>query len=241
MPKPCWALFLDLDGTLLDIAERPAAVVPPAGLIDALAGAAAILDDALAIVTGRSIAFLDGLLRPLRLAAAGQHGAELRLAPNLSIVQLPTEPLSPLVQKALVELARAFPGVELEDKGRSWALHYRAVPAAAEMLKYRLERILSGTNGALALASGKMVLEIRDKRYSKASAVDAFMREPAFAGRLPIFIGDDETDRDGFAAAKALGGKALRVGAEDAEFSDPAAVRAWLASLPDNLAQGKSP
>ncbi len=221
MPKRSWALFLDLDGTLLDLAETPAEVVQPVGLVEDLSVAAGKLGGALAIVTGRPIAVLDELLRPLKLPAAGQHGAELRLSPAEAAFCLPTAPIGAALRTMVLQAASAFPGVAVEDKGQTIALHYRAAPAAGEALRRRLAGFLAESDSGLALGRGKMVMEIRDPCYGKGSAVEAFMGEPGFAGRLPIFIGDDETDRDGFTAAGRLGGPALRVGSEPAAFDGP--------------------
>jgi trehalose 6-phosphate phosphatase len=237
MPKRSWALFLDLDGTLLDLAETPGGVLRPVGLVEDLSVAADKLDGALAIVTGRSIAVLDELLRPLKFPAAGQHGAELRLSPADAAFRLPTAPIGAALRTTVLQAASGFPGVDVEDKGQTLAFHYRAAPAAGEALRRRLMGILAESDSGLALGHGKMVMEIRDPRYGKGSAVEAFMGELGFAGRLPIFIGDDETDRDGFAAAERLGGVALRVGGEQAAFAGPADVRGWLAELPDRFDQ----
>ena len=241
MPKRSWALFLDLDGTLLDLAEAPAEVVRPDGLVEDLATAAGKLEGALAIVTGRPIAMLDELLRPLKLPAAGQHGAELRLSPAEASFRLPTAPIGAALRDKVRKAAGAFPGVNVEDKGQTLALHFRAAPSAGEPLRRQIVGILAESGDGLNLGQGKMVMEIRDPRYSKGTAVEAFMGEPNFAGRLPIFIGDDETDKDGFAAAERLGGLALRVGGERAAFGGPADVRGWLSDLPSRLNQETMP
>ena len=241
MPKRSWALFLDLDGTLLDLAETPDKISRPDGLVEDLTIAAGKLDGALAIVTGRPIAVLDGLLQPLKLAAAGQHGAELRLSPAEAAFRLPTAPIGGALRSAVLQAASAYPGVEVEDKGQTLALHYRAAPLAGEPLRRQLAGILAESGSGLDLGLGKMVMELRDPRYNKGTAVEAFMGEPGFAGRLPIFIGDDETDKDGFAAAERLGGLALRVGGERAAFGGPADVRVWLSDLPDRLEEESWP
>jgi len=241
MPKRSWALFLDLDGTLLDLAEAPEKIVRPAGLVEGLSIAADKLDGALAIVTGRPIAMVDELLQPLKLPAAGQHGAELRLSPKEAAFRLPTAPIGAALRSMVLQAASAFPGVDVEDKGQTLALHYRAAPLAGEPLRRQLAEILAGSGGGLGLGHGKMVMEIRDPRYGKGTAVEAFMGEPGFVGRLPIFIGDDETDKDGFAAAERLGGLGLRVGGERAAFGGPADVREWLTDLPDRLNQESMP
>ena len=241
MPKRSWALFLDLDGTLLDLAETPEKVVRPAGLVEDLSVASDKLDGALAIVTGRPIAIVDQLLRPLKLPAAGQHGAELRLSPKEAAFRLPTAPIDAALRSMVLQAASAFPGVDVEDKGQTLALHYRGAPLAGEPLRRQVAGILADSGNGLDLGQGKLVMEIRDSRYSKGTAVEAFMGEPGFAGRLPIFIGDDETDKDGFAAAERLGGLAWRVGGETAAFGGPADVRTWLSDLPSRLNQESMP
>jgi trehalose 6-phosphate phosphatase len=227
------ALFLDVDGTLLDIAATPDAVVVPAALRDALAQLAVRLDGALALVSGRPVAELDQLFAPLRLAAAGGHGAQWRLAGNTSTESISGDGLPEALRRALVGLARQHPGVLVEDKGHSIALHYRGAPAAREALEEGLTALLATPVACgLRVLPGKMVFEVLAGGFDKAQAVRRFVAVPPFAGRAPVFIGDDVTDGPAIALMPQLGGLALAVGrplpGAQAIFDDAAAVRAAL-------------
>ena len=219
------------------------AVQVPAGLTKSLDAVAASLDGALALVSGRLIDDLDRLFKPLQLPAAGLHGAEIRRCAHGTAQRLDCAPIAPALREAINELVEIHRGVRLEDKGNALALHYRARPAAGPLLTQALRRLITGHGPGLALLHGKMVLELRDLRHSKASAVSAFMAVPPFAGRLPIFLGDDRTDEDGFAAAEGCGGFALPVGlpgdgSRAPAFANPAEVRDWLGELPGRLRAG---
>jgi trehalose 6-phosphate phosphatase len=221
---PDWALFLDLDGTLLDIAPTPDSVVVPPGLVDSLVRTSRRLDGALAVVTGRARAVADGLLAPLTLPGGFGHGAELRDTQgglHGAEVSLPGH------WPTLVEAAAAsHPGLIAETKPHGVALHYRAAPEAREAARAALLSLLRGHEDDFALLPAHMAFELRLRGATKASPVQALMRSPPFAGRRPVFVGDDVTDEDGMAAARALGGLGLKVGRD---FADPAHVRAWLA------------
>jgi trehalose 6-phosphate phosphatase len=238
------ALFLDVDGTLLDIGPGPSEVLVPRELVATLESAGRGLGGALALVSGRAIADLDRLFMPLRVAAAGQHGIELRLAPEGMIEAMPAAAPDAGLRSAVRELAASHPGVRVEDKGRSLAVHFRDAPRCGDVLSRALEVLLAESPGWLALRHGKMVLELRDRRFSKASAVEEFLRHPPFAGRLPVFVGDDVTDEDGFAAVERHGGIAMPVGEASSPFTGaalaglrrstfagPADVRSWLATF----------
>jgi trehalose 6-phosphate phosphatase len=237
---PNWALFLDIDGTLLDIAPAPEAVVVPPSLPYALAAAAEALGGALALVSGRPIAWIDRVFAPLCLPTAGQHGAEIRLAgdkPVQVIVKVPN--LAPVRLRAAA-IAAALPGVLLEEKTFGVALHYRSVPQAATELRSRMKRLVLELGDRFELLSGKMVLEIRSAMAWKERAVEAFMEVPPFAGRIPVFIGDDTTDHDAFRAARRRGGHAVQVGPGPEGIADwrvdgPWTVRDWLEALPRQL------
>ncbi|MGE0726273.1 MAG: trehalose-phosphatase [Alphaproteobacteria bacterium] len=229
-----WALFLDVDGTLLDIAERPDEVRVPSRLIDDLARLAERLGGALALVSGRPVASLDALFAPLVLPAAGQHGAEIRMKSHSEVSVTPPVAALAGVADGVLALARRWPGVTVEDKGNAVAVHYRLAPAAREPIAAALRRIADRLGHEVELLDGKMVFELRERGVTKGSAVRAFMAHPPFAGRCPVFIGDDVTDEDGFRAVEAAGGIALPVGAHAGAprrpaFADPAAVRSWLA------------
>ena len=236
------ALFLDVDGTLLDIAETPSTVRVPPGLTRALNNVADSLDGALALISGRLIEDLDRLFKPLHLPAAGLHGAEIRRSAGGATEHLDCAPIAPALREAINGLVEAHRGVRLEDKGHALALHYRARPAAGPLLTHALAQLIDRHGAGLSLLSGKMVLELRDIRHSKASAVSAFMAVQPFAGRRPIFLGDDRTDEDGFTAVERSGGLALPVGrryeGREPAFANPAEVRNWLNELPGRLRAG---
>lgn len=222
-------LFLDFDGTLVDIAPRPDAVVVPDGLADLLTRLSRRLGGALAVVSGRPIAELDGFLSPARPDAAGLHGLEWRRGGTAE--RLAPPPGLSAVRAALEQAGLAETGVRVEDKGLSIALHYRQTPERGDELR-ALARDLAGPHPDLALLDGKMVVEIKPRAASKASAVRRFLREAPFVGRRPVFVGDDVTDEDGMHVALDEGGSAIKVGDGDScaphRLAAPEAVRAWL-------------
>jgi trehalose 6-phosphate phosphatase len=232
------ALFLDVDGTLIEFAARPDEVRVPLDLPDALAHAERRLGGALALVSGRSVADLDRLMAPLRLRAIGLHGAELRTAPDVPATSRAKLPAA--LVAALKQRLTAFPGILLEDKGPSVAVHYRAAPALATDLQEALERFLhfaagDGADPKLELMAGELVYEIKQAGFDKGSALSLLMSLPPFAGRRPVFVTDHAIDQAGLDMAAALGGCGLSVGqtlpGALAWFRDPAAVRAWLRDL----------
>lgn len=230
-----WALFLDLDGTLLDLAPTPDAVLVPAGLIEDLDRLRQRLSGALAVVTGRARETVDRLLDPLRPAGGFGHGAELRdasgrLGGTDAIPPLPADWASRLAREAA-----AWPGVILERKPHGLALHYRAAPEHGGAVRAALETLLAGHAEHFALLPAHMAFEIRPRIATKGRAVDALMGSAPFRGRCPVFVGDDVTDEDGMAAARRRGGFGLRVG-EDFP-GGPQDVRAWIARAEARLAQ----
>ncbi len=222
------ALLLDFDGTLVDIAATPGAVVIEPGLVDVLAVLRRRLGDALAIVTGRPLGQLDALLPGSPYAVAGEHGGALRRHPGARIEHpsMPALPTGWLAEAA--GLVHAHPGALVEPKSHGLVLHYRAAPDAGPALYEAATALVSRSPGSFVVSPAKMAWEIRPAGVDKGTAVEALMAEPPFAGRLPVFVGDDVTDLDGIAAAIRLGGVGLMV--PDA-FIDPAGVRRWLASL----------
>lgn len=230
------ALFLDVDGTLLDLAAHPDAVAVPAKLIDCLATAERRLDGALALVSGRPIASLDRLFAPLRLRASGVHGAESRATPD-GPVTLPAQWRMPRrAWTALLRLLRRFPGTFAEDKRASFAVHYRGTSRIADGLFESLADLAGRfPASALQVVPGHRVYEIRRPGFDKGGAIDSFMAQTPFLGRRPVFIADDAMDRAGFDAVLARDGLAFSVGRElpglSGSFPEPAAVRAWLAKL----------
>jgi len=237
-------LFLDLDGTLLDIAATPQGVEVHPTTVPTLARLSRGLAGALAILSGRAIADIDRLLAPLRLPAAGQHGAELRLDPAGPIERAAFPPRPHDWDARLAALAREHTGLLLEDKGLGVAVHYRNAPAAEPTVRRVLRGLVDGAQG-FALKSGKCVWEILPRGCDKGAALRRLMAAPPFAGRLPVVLGDDVTDEDAFRAAVALGGHAVRVGppsaAATATLAGPRAVRDWLAAGAVALAGEETP
>jgi trehalose 6-phosphate phosphatase len=232
------ALFLDLDGTILDIADAPREVSTPPELIDTLRNVQARLGGAVAILTGRKIADVDRLLAPLRLPAAGVHGTEIRFEPDATIAS--SGDLVPeRLKKDVKRLAGGLRGVLFEDKGLSIAVHYRAVPELEPLLESELRRLLDQHTSRLVLSHGRRVLELVSARSTKGAALREMMRLPPFRGRVPLMIGDDMPDETALAAAVGLGGLGLKVGGEHfqdgIDFRYPGEVRDWLRGLAEQL------
>jgi trehalose 6-phosphate phosphatase len=228
-------LFLDVDGTLLDIAPRPEEVEVTAQLLRDLAAAEAALDGALALVSGRPIAELDRLFAPLRLAASGVHGAELRRRPDGDVTRLAAGQLGDDAWDKLHRLLADFPGSYAENKGVSFAVHYSDPGTDIAKLEGALRSLmarLAGAAGPLHLIAGHAVFELQLRGFDKGRAIRRFMKLPPFNGRRPVFIGDDKIDRAGFETAVNLGGLAYAVGIDmpgvSGKFANPDAVRAWL-------------
>lgn len=236
-PKPEQiALFLDVDGTLLDLAPHPDAVAVPAGLIDALAAAERRLGGALALISGRQIAALDRLFTPLRLRAAGVHGAEMRCSPDAPATMLAEWQMPRETWSELVRLLRRFPGTFAEDKRASYAVHYRQASVSRTELAMALAAFVEHfAQFALEITSGRRVFEVRRPGFDKGKAIESFMAKEPFCGRRPIFIADDAMDKTGFDAVTHRAGAAYSVGRQlpgaSGSFGEPAAVRAWLADI----------
>ena len=229
LPPPDRAAFLlDLDGTLLDIAPTPDAVVVAPGLLDQLRALRVLCGGALAVVTGRPLRDVDALMDDAPFAVAAEHGTAVRHGPGepAAIVHL-RHPPSDWLERAR-RLEHDSPGVVLEHKRHGFVLHYRGAPAARATLKTALLDMLASEAQTYVLLAAKMAWEVRPAGVDKGSAVRAIMSQPPFAGRQPVFVGDDVTDEDGIAAAEALGGVGLRVADT---FGEPADVRAWIAKL----------
>ncbi len=225
------ALFLDFDGTLTDIAAQPHAVHVPAGLVPTLSALDRLLNGALAIVTGRRESDIDGFLAPLVLPLASEHGAQYRFADGSRPAIDPPE-LAPVL-RAAEQLAAQHRGLVVEVKRASVALHFRQAQHLEQACREALEDAMAGLQG-LELLSGKCVYEVKPAGIHKGQAISAFMRQAPFAGRTPVFVGDDVTDEAGFASVMALGGLAIKVGEgpTHAQFRcmTPAALRGWLSA-----------
>jgi len=207
---PSWALFLDVDGTLINFARRPDEIEPRPELIETLGTLQRIFP--LALISGRRISDLDRLFAPLCLPAAGQHGAERRSADgNIHLAPVPQDALIP-ARMFLGAWKRERPGVVLEDKGLSMAVHYRGAPEWEREASEVLEKAARLLGGMYVVRSGKMVAELRPSGYDKGRAIEAFMGEVPFLGRVPIFAGDDATDEEGFEVVNRLEGHSIKVG-----------------------------
>jgi trehalose 6-phosphate phosphatase len=208
------AVFLDVDGTLLEIAPRPDLVRVPCRLPVLLAEIATVGGGALALVSGRPLTELDRLFPTWRGAAAGLHGIERRRADGSLMCASDAVAVSALdrLRVPLAAFVREHPGLLIEDKGGTVALHYRNLPQAASEIRALAESLCRAAGLALRPIFGKMVVEFQPRTASKAGAIAAFMVEPPFLGRCPLFLGDDTTDEDGFVEVNRRGGVSVRVG-----------------------------
>lgn len=233
------ALFLDFDGTLADLAPQPEAVQIPPGLIPLLAQWSQAMSGALALVSGRRLADLDAFLAPLQLPAAAEHGAERRLASGQH--QRVARPALQVVTRVAEALARQHAGLRVERKSATVALHYRHAPALESLCLTAMSEAVLRSPG-LALLQGKYVLEAKPAGVDKGQAIAAFMAEPVFAGRQPVFVGDDATDEAGFAWVQSVGGAGMKVGPGPSvaryRCPDPSALRQWLGAAMGRLQAG---
>ena len=209
---PDWALFLDVDGTLLEIESHPDDVRAGPRLQALLARIAGALDGALALVSGRSIASLDRIFAPLVLPAAGLHGLERRGADGRVHYPAGFATRMSEARGSLIAFVEGHPGLLLEDKGAALALHYRNAPDLAGAARAAMEDARNTLGEDFHVQEGKMVLELKPTGEDKGTAIAAFLAEPPFVGRTPVFIGDDVTDEDGFRVVNRLGGHSVRVG-----------------------------
>ena len=227
------ALFLDVDGTLVEFNDDPAAVRVQPQVLDAVGAISDRLRGAVALVSGRPLAQLDALFAPLRLPAAGLHGHQFR-GDAQAAADIPADTSAFLhdLHRAAAHLAVAHPGVLVEDKGVSLALHWRAAPQAGESVAaFARERIAA--MAGYRLQPGDHVIEFVPEGSDKGRALERMMARPPFAGRVPVFVGDDLTDEFGFAAANRSGGWSVLVGARAGSaathaLADTDAVHAWL-------------
>ncbi len=243
-----WALFLDVDGTLLGFQGRPEDVHLHDSLRCILHALDAGLGHALALVSGRTLADLDRIQAPLKLPAAGLHGLERRDADGTVDRGVEGAALDHM-RAGLSAFVDRHDALWLEDKGRTLAVHYRADPRLQRTVLDRVHALCAEeAPDTLAVLDGKMVCEVKPRHADKGSAIRSFMARPPFAGRLPVFLGDDVTDEDGFRAVNALGGLSIRVGAEPAgqlthaayRLADEAAVEAWLDRVRQAVVPGGS-
>jgi trehalose 6-phosphate phosphatase len=245
-----WALFIDIDGTLLGVAPTPDAVTVPPGLVAVLDSVRRGLGGAVALVTGRRVADADRLFSPLKLVVAGVHGTEQRSERGGAIAKL-APPVPPSLVQAVNAVSGIAPGIMVEQKGAGLAVHYRQAPMARASLIAGLKRILAADAGCdLVLRPGRMVLEVVPRGFSKGVALASLSGLEPFKGRRPIMIGDDAGDVSALQAAERLGGLGLTVAGEHfaervervATFADIGSVHAWLTALARRLErEGEAP
>jgi trehalose 6-phosphate phosphatase len=228
------ALLLDVDGTLLDIAATPTDVAVPEALRTSLGDLIERSGGAVALVSGRTIETLDRLFSPLIAPAIGGHGAEMRIASGTAVLKRSVV-LSKSLRHNLHLLAQIDPHVLVEDKFHSIALHYRLAPRQEAFLKKEVSALVLNTSEDVEFLFGKSVIDVKPKLFSKGTAVRELMTCEPFAGRTPIFIGDDTTDEAAFAVMPDLKGFAYSVGrlmtGAQGTFASPQDVRSWLARI----------
>lgn len=233
-PAACldWAYFLDVDGTLLDIAETPDAVHVDNALLDLIARLHRESGGAMALVSGRAISDLENLLGALRLPLAGQHGLERRDTAGRLWIHAAPPAAKCSIKAALAPVLARHPGLLLEDKGLTLALHYRRAPHLGAYAHLLMARLAHEVSAGLEVQRGKRVAEVKPAGIDKGTAVSEYLSESPFRGRRPVFIGDDLNDEHGFAEVNRLGGISIRVGKGSScarfRLRDVAAVRRWL-------------
>src|SRR5262245_54149688 len=239
------AILLDVDGTLLDLAPTPREVWVPPDLADTLNRLLQRTSGALALVSGRSLNDIDLIFAPEQFPAVGGHGAEMRLAIDAEAVDTHAPPMDKELKRRLAAIAKLSPGILLEDKGYSLALHYRLAPHAERAIYEAVSLIRADLpNAPIEVLPGKCVCEIKHSGFTKASGVRELMTHEPFKGRKPLFIGDDVTDESVFAIMPDFDGIAFSVGRRvqgvAGHFDSPSDVREFLARLLDDqsMAQG---
>src|SRR3954464_13318708 len=235
------AILLDIDGTLLDLAPTPREVWVPPGLAKTLNRLYQRTSGALALVSGRSLNDIDLIFAPEQFPGVGGHGAEMRITGDGEAVAVHAPPLDKELKRRLAAIARLSPGILLEDKGYSLALHYRLAPHAEKAIYAAVSLIRADLpNAPIEVLPGKCVCEIKHSGFTKASGVRELMAREPFKGRRPFFIGDDVTDETVFAIMPDLRGLAFSVGRRAkgvaGHFDEPRDVREWLAHLLDDEA-----
>jgi trehalose 6-phosphate phosphatase len=235
-PPPAldWCLFLDVDGTLVELTDTPSQTAADPEIKSLLREVAERLGGAVALVSGRKIATLDELFAPLKLPAAGLHGVERRKAGGAIQGASFVDSQLDGARAAIKMLVEAHPGTLFEDKDRTLAVHFRLAPQFAEIMRQSIIDIAKPLGTNYHIQNGKMLFEIKPRGFSKATAIKAFMKESPFGGRQPVFIGDDLTDQDGFAIVEAQGGISIGVGdGVRGQFylDDVAAVRSCLKGI----------
>lgn len=231
-PTPDWAYFLDVDGTLIDIAATPAAAHVDQRLLALVGRLYRASDGALALVSGRALADLELRLSGLQVPVAGQHGLERRDGGGRLHVHEAVPDDMRRIRDRLEHVLARHRGLLLEDKGLSLALHYRQAPSLAGYVHRLLRGMVAEAGDGLRLQEGKRVLEVKPAGFDKGTAIEEYLSEVPFRGRRPVFIGDDITDEHGFAVVNGLAGISIKVGTGSScaryRLADVNAVRQWL-------------
>jgi len=229
------AMLLDVDGTIVDFAPTPREVFVSAALRETLERLLKLTGGALALVSGRPLKELDLLFAPLLLPVVGGHGAEIRPTPAGRVHRYARKPLSRELRGRLATIAAKVPGIILEDKDYSLAIHYRLAPEKEAVIRAAVLAIREQASDAVEVLPGKFVFEVKPTGFDKGTGVRELMRYAPFRGRKPIFLGDDTTDEAAFAVMPELGGTGISVGRRIAGaascFPTPHDVRGWLAAL----------
>jgi trehalose 6-phosphate phosphatase len=230
---PASAFFFDFDGTLAEIAPRPDLVSVEQEVRDVLQALALKYDGAVAIVTGRPLEAVDGFMAPIRLATAAEHGSIRRDSMGVVHFDEGNAEAVAAAHATLGPFVAAHPGLLLERKRSSIALHYRQRPELAKSCEEEVQEVVA-KNPSLVILPGKMVFELKPKGVDKGEAVRSFLSEAPFKGRTPIFVGDDVTDEHAFEVVNALGGLSVKIddGNTLAHFrTDRKGLIAWLFQL----------
>jgi trehalose 6-phosphate phosphatase len=235
-PPPAldWCLFLDVDGTLLELTDTPSQTTADPDIRLLLGEVSERLGGAVALVSGRKIETLDALFAPLQLPAAGLHGVERRKAGGAIQGASFVDSQLDGARAAIKVLVAAHPGTLAEDKDRTIAVHFRLAPQFEETIRRSMIDIAKPLGSNYHIQGGKMLFEIKPRGFSKATALQAFMKEPPFNGRRPVFVGDDLTDQDGFAMVEAHGGMSVGVGDRvqgQYYLENVVSVRNWLKGI----------
>ena len=240
------AVLLDIDGTLLDLAPTPREVWVPPGLTKTLNRLLVKTNGALALVSGRSLNDIDLIFAPAQFPAVGGHGAEMRIGGDSEAVAIHAPPMEKELKRRLAAIAKLGPGILLEDKGYSLALHYRLAPHAEKAIYEAVSLIRADLpNAPIEVLPGKCVCEIKHAGFTKATGVRELMTQAPFRGRRPFFIGDDVTDESVFAIMPDMDGLAFSVGRRATgvagHFDSPGDVREFLARLLDDESDATLP
>jgi trehalose 6-phosphate phosphatase len=233
------ALFLDIDGTLVEFESHPDLVRATDGLILLLQSISSALDGAIALVSGRPLDDIDRVFNPWKPFAAGGHGVEVRGSAGTRLHRPEVDQLV-IARATLSEGASRLPGAWIEDKGYGLALHYRDAPQHKADAAALVQRVAAASRGTFEVQQGAYVQELRPASFDKGLALEELMGQPPFSGRRPVVVGDDHTDEAAFAAGHRHGGISVLVGPRDGTVAqyripDPEAVRGWLTEIPEKV------